>query len=180
MFARCARARGHQRDRGCSAAELTRQNRATWTPDCIDLYLSLITIPLTIASVWSVACWLFNAITSGLRRGIQGQQILEASFCQAGGFLHPPVTRVSGTVGHDRSRSERPVSAIRGRARVPDQVIGDEGKISHILNNLLSNAVKFTDAGEVRLKLQVIDKTRDACMLRFSVSDTGIGIPSER
>ncbi|MFZ6654922.1 sensor histidine kinase [Undibacterium sp. TJN19] len=54
--------------------------------------------------------------------------------------------------------------------------ISDEGKIAQILRNFVSNAMKFTEAGEVRVTASV-DLHRQ--YLRFSVSDTGIGIAPE-
>lgn len=48
----------------------------------------------------------------------------------------------------------------------------DEGKLSQILRNLVSNALKFTEKGEVRVRAEGLDNN----MVRFSVSDTGIGI----
>lgn len=51
----------------------------------------------------------------------------------------------------------------------------DEGKISQILRNFISNALKFTERGEVRVSACLVDGGR----VRFSVSDTGIGIDPE-
>lgn len=51
-------------------------------------------------------------------------------------------------------------------------VITDKFKINQILINLLSNAVKFTEAGEIELKISVINNNE----LKFEVRDTGIGI----
>jgi signal transduction histidine kinase/DNA-binding response OmpR family regulator len=61
-------------------------------------------------------------------------------------------------------------------ADVPACVHGDRARLRQILLNLLSNAVKFTAAGEVTLR--VVTQAGDA--LRFSVSDTGIGITEEQ
>ncbi len=64
---------------------------------------------------------------------------------------------------------------------VPDYVIGDQTRLLQILTNLVSNAVKFTDEGgifiELNLENSLLNDT-DPC-LRFSVKDTGIGIPGD-
>jgi signal transduction histidine kinase/DNA-binding response OmpR family regulator len=63
---------------------------------------------------------------------------------------------------------------------VPELVIGDPGRLRQIVLNLVSNAVKFTSRGEVSLKLQVEGGTEDSKIIRFTVADTGIGIPAEK
>lgn len=63
---------------------------------------------------------------------------------------------------------------------VPEIVMGDSTRLSQILLNLLSNAVKFTDKGGVKIELAVIDQTRKNVRIRFSVTDTGIGIASDK
>jgi signal transduction histidine kinase/CheY-like chemotaxis protein len=60
-------------------------------------------------------------------------------------------------------------------AEVPFTVAGDAGRLRQILINLLGNAVKFTPAGEVRVHLAA-DPDGDDLRLRFTVSDSGIGI----
>ena len=52
-------------------------------------------------------------------------------------------------------------------------VYSDEGKISQILRNFISNALKFTESGEVRVSAAPVDGDH----IKFSVADTGIGIP---
>lgn len=65
---------------------------------------------------------------------------------------------------------------------VPEQVIGDEGKIRQILINLLTNALKYTDTGFIKVSVK-LDRTRIAsdtqCALLFSVSDSGIGVDGD-
>ena len=68
---------------------------------------------------------------------------------------------------------------------LPARVIGDPNRLRQILLNLLNNAVKFTQAGEVLLSvaLDPADEPAvpgNAATLRFSVRDTGIGIPEDR
>ncbi len=63
---------------------------------------------------------------------------------------------------------------------VPATVAGDEQRVYQILLNLLSNAVKFTEQGGVELSLESEPAGEDRHLLRFRVSDTGIGIPPDR
>ena len=64
---------------------------------------------------------------------------------------------------------------------VPEYVRGDPTRLRQILNNLISNAVKFTHDGEifVELKISDNDELNKNSFLKFSVIDTGIGIPKE-
>lgn len=66
------------------------------------------------------------------------------------------------------------------RTDVPEFVRGDKGRLRQILLNLLGNAIKFTHLGEVGLQVDRDDDGTAEPMLRFTVSDTGIGIPSEK
>jgi len=60
-----------------------------------------------------------------------------------------------------------------------DRFIGDAGRIRQVLLNLFSNAVKFTQEGEVLLSVTRRDLAPSRVELRFSVKDSGIGIPRE-
>jgi two-component system sensor histidine kinase/response regulator len=62
---------------------------------------------------------------------------------------------------------------------VPRCVLGDPTRIRQVLINLLSNALKFTEHGEIELRCAA-DWHGDSLSLRFSVRDTGIGIPLEQ
>ena len=60
---------------------------------------------------------------------------------------------------------------------VPELVAGDPGRLRQIILNLVSNAIKFTEAGEVALRVEVEGPAEADRTLRFTVADTGIGIP---
>ena len=55
----------------------------------------------------------------------------------------------------------------------------DETKLSQILNNLISNAIKFTDKGKVTVGLSMVDSCDSHDTLRFTITDTGVGIPED-
>jgi CheY-like chemotaxis protein/HPt (histidine-containing phosphotransfer) domain-containing protein len=63
---------------------------------------------------------------------------------------------------------------------VPLFVKGDPGRLRQILVNLVENAVKFTEKGEVLVRTDLADEQDGMAVVRFSVSDTGIGIPKNR
>jgi PAS domain S-box-containing protein len=59
---------------------------------------------------------------------------------------------------------------------IPDAVIGDELRLTQILNNLVSNAVKFTEQGYVGIEVTLNQRINDEIELFFMVVDTGIGL----
>lgn len=63
---------------------------------------------------------------------------------------------------------------------IPDQIIGDPGRLKQIILNLFSNAVKFTEKGEVILTINELSRSEKDLSLHFIISDTGIGIPEEK
>jgi len=63
---------------------------------------------------------------------------------------------------------------------VPGTVRGDSGRLRQVIINLTGNAIKFTDKGEVALKVQVEETHEHDLTLRFTVADSGIGIPKEK
>ncbi|TGD95936.1 hybrid sensor histidine kinase/response regulator [Methylobacterium nonmethylotrophicum] len=65
-------------------------------------------------------------------------------------------------------------------ASLPRRLVGDEARLRQILINLLNNAVKFTPRGSVALSLRHEGSGRAGERIRFSVADTGIGIPADK
>lgn len=65
-------------------------------------------------------------------------------------------------------------------ANLPEHVMGDPTRVKQVLYNLVSNALKFTDEGEVSLRADVADLSEESVVVKFSVLDTGIGIPTNR
>jgi len=63
---------------------------------------------------------------------------------------------------------------------LPDLFWGDQGRLNQVLLNLLGNAVKFTQQGSISITALPGPVHGDKTMLRFSISDTGIGIPNSR
>lgn len=63
---------------------------------------------------------------------------------------------------------------------VPPCLLGDSSRLNQIFMNLLGNAVKFTDKGAVILRVEAERHYIDRVLLRFSVSDTGMGIPRDK
>jgi two-component system sensor histidine kinase/response regulator len=63
---------------------------------------------------------------------------------------------------------------------VPLDMVGDPHRLSQVLVNLVGNAVKFTSAGEVEVKVALVETSEDKVKLQFSVRDTGIGMTAEQ
>jgi signal transduction histidine kinase/DNA-binding response OmpR family regulator len=59
----------------------------------------------------------------------------------------------------------------------PMQLMGDPSRLRQIMTNLLGNAIKFTQEGEVEVRVTRLEQGEGTTLLRFSVRDTGIGIP---
>ena len=63
---------------------------------------------------------------------------------------------------------------------IPDALVGDEARLSQILQNLVINSIKYTEQGHIHIKVkgEVVDSS-NIC-LRCSVTDTGVGIPTDK
>jgi signal transduction histidine kinase/CheY-like chemotaxis protein/ligand-binding sensor domain-containing protein len=63
---------------------------------------------------------------------------------------------------------------------VPTMVVGDATRLRQVLTNLLGNALKFTAQGEIVVQVEIESQDADGIGIRFSVRDSGIGIPKEK
>jgi signal transduction histidine kinase/CheY-like chemotaxis protein len=63
---------------------------------------------------------------------------------------------------------------------LPDVIISDITRVRQILFNLLSNAIKFTDSGDVTVTAAATPVDAGTVEVRFTIADTGIGIPADR
>jgi signal transduction histidine kinase/DNA-binding response OmpR family regulator/HPt (histidine-containing phosphotransfer) domain-containing protein len=63
---------------------------------------------------------------------------------------------------------------------IPEYLRGDPLRLGQILTNFVNNAVKFTERGEIRLDIELLERTGEKAQLKFSVRDTGIGMTREQ
>jgi two-component system sensor histidine kinase/response regulator len=91
-----------------------------------------------------------------------------------------PVVREALEVYAQRARAKGLEVSADVPADLPASLIGDAGRLRQILLNLIGNAIKFTEAGSVAVRVAVDQRTLTGLKLRFSVTDTGIGIPPDQ
>ena len=89
--------------------------------------------------------------------------------------LDDVLERVSVLISQ-RAQSKSLEFLVHLAPEVPLRVIGDPLRLQQVLTNLASNAVKFTERGEVRIDVQLIESDELHLLLEFSVIDTGIGL----
>ncbi|HET8871604.1 MAG TPA: response regulator [Aquabacterium sp.] len=69
---------------------------------------------------------------------------------------------------------------LRVDPALPEQLVGDPGRIRQVISNLVSNAIKFTKEGEVVIEITQNAPTDDRAHLHIRVTDTGIGLTEEQ
>ena len=93
--------------------------------------------------------------------------------------LRNVVETVTETLAH-RAYNKRLELACYVNHDIPVQVKGDPGRLRQILVNLAGNAIKFTEQGDVTIRADLKQENETHITVRFSVKDTGIGIPDEQ
>jgi two-component system sensor histidine kinase/response regulator len=86
------------------------------------------------------------------------------------------VTTLTGQKAHEKGLE----FLAHVAAGIPESLRGDPLRLGQILTNLVNNAVKFTERGEIRLNIELVERTGDKVQLKFSVRDTGIGMSGEQ
>lgn len=130
----------------------------------------------------------YSRKTEGAARALLGllNDILDLSKAEAGKMTLDPHPFSLTTLMRDLSVilsatvSNKPVEVLFDIAKdVPKQWVGDALRLQQVLVNLGGNAIKFTPQGTVVVRLEVQAQQGDTYWLRFSVTDTGIGIAPE-
>jgi PAS domain S-box-containing protein len=84
------------------------------------------------------------------------------------------------TMFYHRSREKNLSFSIFIQENIPDTLTGDAVRLTQVLVNLISNAIKFTQKGGITINITSVKTTDEFARLRFSVKDTGIGIPPDK
>lgn len=90
-------------------------------------------------------------------------------------------TTVEDVLGQFAERAQTKGLEITGlvHAAVPTGLRGDPGRLRQILTNFVGNAIKFTEQGDVTVQAFLEKDLADAVLVRFEVTDSGIGIPPD-
>jgi two-component system sensor histidine kinase/response regulator len=86
------------------------------------------------------------------------------------------VTTLTAQKAHEKGL-EFLAHAARG---IPEVLLGDPLRLGQILTNFVNNAVKFTEKGEIRLNIELLERTGEKVQLKFAVRDSGIGMTKEQ
>ena len=93
--------------------------------------------------------------------------------------LRECVERTARTMA-SRAAEKQLELACRIAPEIPEQLVGDPGRLRQVFVNLIGNAIKFTEAGEVVVNVNLIRQSDDQVRIACSVRDTGIGIPDNQ
>ncbi|WP_238247109.1 hybrid sensor histidine kinase/response regulator, partial [Methylobacterium iners] len=125
--------------------------------------------------------------TSGAALLTVVNDILDFSKIEAGKIELEPqpfstLALIDNTVSIVRSSAEKKCLRliVEVDPHLPDHLVGDQDRLRQVLLNLLNNAIKFTPRGSVTLQVMCKLQEEGAFALRFSVTDTGIGIAQDK
>ena len=112
--------------------------------------------------------------------------ILDLSRIEAGRIELEPVPFAPRAIIADAAQMIRERAEAKGLSLtvegdgLPPRLLGDATRLRQILLNFLGNAVKFTEQGSIRLHGEMLSDDGEEVLCKFSVHDTGCGIPSDQ
>ncbi len=93
--------------------------------------------------------------------------------------FHDLINRITESFSHNVNEKQLKLN-VDMENKIPAVLKGDPTRLTQVLNNLLHNAIKFTNEGQVSLHIEKLSGKNNEVELLFEISDTGIGIESER
>jgi signal transduction histidine kinase/DNA-binding NarL/FixJ family response regulator/HPt (histidine-containing phosphotransfer) domain-containing protein len=94
-------------------------------------------------------------------------------------YLRPCIEEVIRSMA-PRAEEKRLLLEVRIGADVPDDLVGDPGRLRQVLVQLIGNAVKFTERGRIGVAIDLEQAAEQTVTLRVTVADTGIGVPEDK
>ncbi|MEO6167691.1 MAG: ATP-binding protein, partial [Chitinophagales bacterium] len=115
------------------------------------------------------------------------QDILDFSKIEAGQIqleeinfsIHETLEDIYSSLRFKAAEKNNALAYNRNNA-IPAAVCGDPLRLKQVLLNLVGNSIKFTDQGSINIDAQVLDSTEEKIRIKFSVTDTGIGIAEDK
>ncbi len=101
-----------------------------------------------------------------------GKLRVEKTILEVRDLLEDCVQNLSQSAAHKKIAVECSVDE-----EIPSSLIGDKLRIKQVLTNFTSNALKFTEKGQIKIHARVARYFVGGMMVRFTISDTGIGVP---
>jgi PAS domain S-box-containing protein len=93
--------------------------------------------------------------------------------------LDKVLDNVSDLIGLKAENKDIELLVARGHG-IPDVLVGDSLRLGQVLINLANNAVKFTEAGEIVVSVELVDRASERVTAKFAVKDSGIGMTEEQ
>ena len=104
-----------------------------------------------------------------------GKFTLESTAFEAGQVIHESKALFAESASHKGLRIESDSTELAGQ-----RYLGDPHRLRQMLCNLIGNGIKFTEQGYVRIGASEVERDGSTAVLEFAVSDTGIGIPTDK